>query len=860
MTLSKITSDEVRGPILYVPCLNSNVCAHLLGFAGAPSCRILVPGQKSMGQFTVGGFPVRHFCTFMVAALGFLSFSTPATSEEWSILIDDVRGKDTAIMLAVNDLIQAGKPLGIDFSVAGPNEPVSGNRIVVGYDAVAQSGIAVDPATHQEGFRIHADTISGERLVAIAGGSIAGDVYGLYWLWDRLRVYKEIPEMDVERVPALEIRSGGGPSEQDMRNALRYTVNWTTSADTNSLVSYDDEPLATQNAQTRAATQELIDYAHALHMKFFSVADEFSYLPTVMEEMGASPDPSNDALWTMLQDKYRRLFQAMPAIDGIRIRTGEHTRVVEPWKPYDVMHEPDLPEWPLERRYQTFLQKLHEVVVGEFDKIYYHRTWVTGATEQHSNAEVYRAIFTDAVPTENLYLSPYLTRGDRWFYQPINPTFNLTPHKMLVLLASMNYHEDGSVTIFPTYPGLYFQEGFDKLWRDRESNIVGSQFGSAAGDGWDSNDLTVYTAFRMSWDPLEDPRSIAEDFASIHFGRDVAKTMGEVIMLSGDAYKDGLYIKPVAEAAEWNTLPHLRLTTFPVRGFPDIDRGKEHVQWLYETMYRPCRDRIRETLEYLDQGLTSAERMLTLGQEARADFDDPEVAQRVIESLDLTRLLVQTNNRYVRTCFAFFEYRAERSDAARSRLASEYDNLQSVIEAFRAAPGFGYKLYGIEQLLENVEEALADPERAELALETAPDAEGVADAIAEQQADNRRLVESHLEDAVKILYWNGRVDGKDILSIRGDAVSIEHVAADPIHVIESRIETPLPAKPGTVFVRDIRSSEIHPFVLEHPSAENDYTAKIYFFDPGPGYAPWEMEVYYLHNTPETLDAALPWQR
>lgn len=803
---------------------------------------------------------MKHHCTFITVAICLIGLSAPAISETWSVLLDETHGKDTATMLAVNDLIEAGKPLGIAFSVHAPDAPFSGNRIVVGKEAVARAGIGVEPIAHPQGFQIRTETIDGNLTVAIAGGSIVGDVYGLYWLWDRLQVHKEIPDLNVQRVPALEIRSGGGPSKRDMRNALRYTVNWTTSADTNALVPCDLEPLATENAAQRPATQELIDYAHALHMKFFTVADEFSYLPPVMEALGAAPDPSNDALWSMLQDKYRRLFQALPEIDGIRIRTGEHTRVVEPWKPYDVMHDPEAPGWPLERRYQTFLQKLHEVVVGEFDKIYYHRTWVTGATEQHSNADVYREIFTDEVPTRNLYLSPYLTRGDRWFYQPINPTFNLTPHKMLVLLAAMNYHEDGSVTIFPTYPGRYFQEGFEKLWRGQDSNIVGSQFGSAAGDGWDSNDLTVYTAFRMSWDPLEDPRTIAEDFASIHFGRDAAKTMGEVIMLSGDAYKDGLYIKPVAEAAEWNTLPHLRLTTFPVRGFPAIDRGKEHIQWLYDSMYLPCKRRIPETLEYLDQGLASAERMLVLGQDARADFDDPEIAQRVMASLELTRMLIRTNNQYVRTCFAYFDHREERSSASRELLASEYDNLQSSVNEFRAAPGFGYKLYGIEQLLANVEEALADLETAEEHLEDAPDAEGVADAIAEQQADNRRLVESHANDAVKILYWNGRVDGKDILSIQGDMVEIEHVAADPIHVIESRIESPLPDKPGTVFIRDIRSGEIHPFVLEHPSAENDFTAKIYMFDPGPGYAPWELEVHFLEEAPEKLDAALPWRR
>lgn len=761
-------------------------------------------------------------------------------------------------MLAIDDLIQAGKPRGITFSVSEAHTPVSGNRIIVGYEAAEEAGIVLNSVGHPQGFRIRTKSADGARTVAVAGGSIVGDVYGLYWLWDRLRVCKAIPELNVERAPALEIRSGGGPSKADMRSALRYTVNWTTSGDTNALVPADQEPLASENAQNRIATQELIDYAHALHMKFFTVTDEFSYLPSSLEEFGATLDPSDDALWVMLQDKYRRLLEAMPGIDGIRIRTGEHTRIVEPWKPYDVMHEPEVEGWPLEHRYQTFLQKLHEVVVGEFGKIYYHRTWVTGATEQHSNADVYRAIFTDAVPTENLYLSPYLTRGDRWFYQPINPTFNLTPHKMLVLLAAMNYHEDGSVKVFPTYPGLYFQEGFEKLWRGQGSNIVGSQFGSAAGEGWRSNGLTEYTAFRMSWEPLADPHVIARDFAAIHFGRNAADAMGKAIVLSADAYKNGLYIKPVAESADWNTLPHLRLSTFVLRGFPAIDRGKEHIQWLYDSLYAPCQARMRETQKYLERGQRAAERMLKLGEEARDDFDDPAVAQQVIESLDLTRLLIQTNIAYVRTCFAYFEYREQMSEATKKRLESEYGHLQMTIDAFRAAPGFGYKLYGIEQLMTNVEEALNNLDAAMAVLARAPGPEEVSQLIVAHQQKDKELVSTRLPDAVKVLYWKGMVDGKDLLRIRGSEVAVEHIAADPIHSDESQVFVPLPREAGTVFLRDIRSGEIHPFVLRQPNAENEYTASIYFFDPGPGYTLWEFEVYFLKDSPEGIGVDAKW--
>ncbi len=810
---------------------------------------------------------MRKVAVALFLLLNVMVFPKAARAEEWGIVLGPTQRDDKAVALAINDLQSAGSDLGIQFSVYDPNTPLSGHRIVLG-DAsrnplaettAKEVSLKLLGVRNPQGFEIRSGRIGNDRVIVIAGGAIEGDVYGLYWLWDRLRVFKEVPDLNLVRAPAFSIRSGGGPSQGAMRDALRFTVNWTTSADTNALVPYDVEPLATENAQHRSETQPLIDYAHALHMKFFTVADEFSYLPDVLATFDATTNPDDDALWDMLQDKYRRLLTAMPGIDGVRIRTGELTRVVEPWKPYDVMHEPEVPDWPLERRYRTFVQKMHEVVVGEFDKLYYHRTWVTGSTEQHSNADVYRAIFTGAVPTKNLYLSPYLTRGDRWFYQPINPTFNLTPHKMLVLLASMNYHEGGSEKIFPTYPGLYFQKGFDKLWRGQDSNIVGSQFGSASGAGWGSGELTVYTAFRMSWDPLEDPRTIAEDFASIHFGRKTAQTMGEVIMLSGDAYRHGLYIKPVAESVEWNTLPHLRLTTFVLRGFPAIDRGKEHIQWLHDTMYVPSKPHKEEALAYLLVGHYLVEHMQALGEKAKPLFDDPNVASHVMDSLELARALIATNHAYVKTCFAYFDYREQRTDEFRSLLAAELDRLDSAVAEFRAAPGFGYKLYGIDQFRINARDALDDLDAAEAKLAAAPDPSEVSELILAHQEKDKELVVARAEDAVKVLHWKGMVDGKDILKVQRDQVAIEHIAADPIHSDTTTFFAPLPARAGTVFLRDMQSGEIHPFVLQQPNAENNYTAEIYFFDPGPGYTVWELELYFLDEAPEAVGVDTAWE-
>jgi hypothetical protein len=265
-----------------------------------------------------------------------------------------------------------------------------------------------------------------------------------------------------------------------------------------------------------------------------------------------------------------------------------------------------------------------------------------------------------------------------------------------------------------------------------------------------------------------------------------------------------------------------------------------------------------EAIEYLDKGLTLAERMQELGENARPDFDDPAVAKQVMESLELARLLILTNNAYIKSCYAYFDYRAAPGTETRNGLATEVARLESAVKAFRAAPGFAYKLYGIDQLMENALAALDDLDAAEETLVSAPDPDGVSALILAHQEKDKELFATRAADAVKVLYWKGMVDGKDILRIRGDSIEIEHVAADPIHSVEFEFHSPLPNRPGTVFIRDMRSGEIHPFVLRQPTAENEFAAEVYLFDPGPGYAVWEMEIYFLDESPEAVGVDTEW--
>ena len=787
--------------------------------------------------------------------------------EQWTIYTGPHAANDAAVRAAVEDLESEGPRCGIAFQHALEAPKDLRNLILVG-DAtrnamtqrlVASGDLYLTPTDDPQAFQIVTCNADGGRLVVVAGASLMGDVYGLYWIWDRMRVHGSIPELNVTRSPRLRIRLTGALTPTEIRNALRHTANWVSGPFIDDLVPWASEPEATANASHRDEAARLAYLAHGHHLKCLAIADEFSYHPTLLDEFGARLHPADPALWDALQAKYRRLFTALPELDGVQIRTGELTRVTGAYRPLDIMHDPPDPDWPLEKRYRTFIQKMHQVVVDEFDKIYFHRTWVTNTTEQHSDPEVYRAIFTDEVPTRNLYLSPYLSKADRWYYQPYNPTFNLTPHAMLVLLSRLDYHAAGGVNVFPSFPGQYFQGGLKVILAPGDSNVKGVHFGVPSQSGWDTDTLTAYTVFRLAWEPDLDLRTIAEDFAAIYFGRDAAVRVAEILLLSHTAYKDGLYVKPVAESLSWNTLPHLRLTTFEAKGYPVIDRGRAHIEWLRESMYVPSKSRIDVALTYLDRGRDAARRMQDLYAPVPSKASDQDLARRVGESLELTRLLVETNNLYVRTCFAYFRYREEPTPEHRETLAQVLAELKSTRAAFVQTPGFQYQLFGIDELMRNADAALDDLDGAEAALAAAPDREGVRQVIQAHQDRHARAVDPLPKGAFKLLTWRGKVDGKDIVSVRGDTLAIEHIQDDPIQSAAYRFHARLPKREVTVLVRDVESRTLHPFVIEQPNAANDYTFKLYIADRGRGYAWWEFELYFVEKRPQELGLTVPWQ-
>ena len=817
--------------------------------------------------------PVRIGCSMVLVVLAAVAGTRAEAVESWRIVLGQAHAGDEAVRVAVEDLRAFGKSLDIAFDTVSDQEPCpEGNIILVG-DAARNTqtaqrmnsgslkpGAVGDP----DGYAITTMKLGDTRTIVVAGASILGDVNGLYWIWDRMQVEQRIPDINTVRIPAMKVRFGaawsrktfGGQDPEQMKIALRHSFNWVGGAAILDLVPWHSEPEAETNRQNRERTRALIQYAHSLHMKYFSFANEFTFHPSLIEEAGASLTPCDPKLWDAVQQKFRMLLTALPELDGIELCNDDISGFWDRYAPFDVTHDAPDCDWSYEKRFRTFVNKVHEVVVGEFGKTYFHFTWGLREHEVHCQPEVFRAIFKD-VPDTNLYLMPKITRGDRWWLQPYNATFNLTPHPTVVLFEQMNYYESGGSHLFPTFSGQYFQRGLQTFLAAPNTNVRGA----AALAGLDRNDGSTgsaysYVLYRLMWNPNESVEAIARDFCAIHFGREAADAMAEIYLLSPVAYQYGLFIEPIAHG-QFSSLLHLRVGTFPADGYPVVDGGKEHLAFL-KKIYLRCAPWKAETLSALEHGRATAERMMSLFSGVRGRMRDAATAEAVETSLNMTSNLIRTNIGYVETIFAYFDYAEAATRAHRDALADACGRFKAAVADFRAVPGFNYDLFGVNVLMQNAEALLADRDRALERLAQTPNRREIESLTAGQQQQYRELLESHRSDAVLFGRFKILVDGQDILIVQGGEYRVKNVRWDGAHVEVGEIPVPLPRARVTVVPKDIESRPMHPFVIEQPSPENDFTAQIYM-DDAPGANGWMVfDLYYIPQPPEALGLTMPW--
>jgi hypothetical protein len=93
------------------------------------------------------------------------------------------------------------------------------------------------------------------------------------------------------------------------------------------------------------------------------------------------------------------------------------------------------------------------------------------------------------------------------------------------------------------------------------------------------------------------------------------------------------------------------------------------------------------------------------------------------------------------------------------------------------------------------------------------------------------------------LRWSGRVDGRDLIYIRGNQLWVDHREGQPIYDDNYRFSQSLPFDRGAIFVRKLRGRG-NVRVIEQPTRNNNYTAVIMVEDRDGGADRYEFEVVW----------------
>ena len=684
----------------------------------------------------------------------------------------------------------------------------------------------------------------------IVGASNLGSARGLSFIADRVRVTGQIPDLEVLMDPAFQLRfayMGVGSldlpdppffdksrynavldvAKGDIRRAFRYGANHILLSSTNRISKWTDPPQSERTGIYRQLYSEIATESHRYGMKCLTIADEFLYQDRMLEQEQARLSPDNGGFWNILQNRYRDIFTEVPDLDGIGVRIGE-MHPIGNIRSFDVIHNDSM--LSLEEKYRRFVGAMYQVIVNEFDKLYYHRTWVVNDWEQHSVESIFRSIF-EGIPTRNMIISIKLTKTDQWWYQAFNPNFGQTRHDTSVELE-MAHGPHGSMA-YPDYMGEWLQAGLNYVLG---RGTRGAFFGFPTSLWMDAHH---YAAMRLLWDPSLSPEQLAEDWASKIFGRKAAKPIAKLLLLSNDAMEKALYIRPYASTHAWNPISHIFTGLFVVQGDPLLDKGKKHAKFLRE-LYLLSKPHYDETLSEPKIGMRIYEEMLSLFRQAKPHMTNKDTLRQVRTSLSQGKIFLALNVAYVTAFMSFFRYEEEATETSRKVANGEVLKLRKALQRYKEKVGW-FDTIGIDSFLELADFGLADLRSYRKMLKGAPGEFETQNILKEAREKDTALTRQG--NAEKILYFEADVDGVELLIIKDTTLDTRHISDEASTGIRYEFFTSLP-RDGIIAIKPI---EVRgwAYVVEQPSDGNGWTAKIMVKDPQNGRSVYKFEVYWI---------------
>ncbi len=790
----------------------------------------------------------RWWWTLGIGVLFSLAPLVSFASITWQVLVPNTVARDSAVLAGLEELRQSAENLGWSFTKeAHPEGPKLVLSLTDSSSVVAQLG--------KEGFRWYkAD--GGLRLEAATRLGLA---YGLFQLAEEVATTGVMPAGDRALSPSLAYRvlqvgrlvprtlQGPSTDSASLRSfrrrwrstlvkALQHGYNILRVHATEDFVPWKDPRYGPRSAAYRVYLKEAVEMAHAFHLKVLVAGDEFIYLPELVGGRTKALSVKESAVWEALAEKYRRLLGSAPYLDGVSTRIGEVIPFYD-FRHFDLIHAPaDSPDPRIEERYRRFLWTMYRVVVGEFGKLYLHRTWVTNNWEQHSVAEIYRRTL-EGLPTDNFLVAIKITKTDQWYYWvPFNPTFGVTPHTTLAQAEFRgSVHGSGLLLDFPGFwygAGLCYalERGARGILAPLETNGPGQKAAS-------------YVFARLAWEPDRSVSDLLLRWLRQTYGDSAAPALLDVFRKSAEAIRDGLYVRPWA-LQEWNPMPHLWVRTFTFRGRPLFDHGKGHEKFL-RNLYLQAKPWGDETLKDLDRGLETADSMLVAFQRVEAAIPDSSRRARLDRDLHHELVLLRLNRAYVADILRYFRYKETGSSADREALARANARLSRELRFYKRYFG-AYDVRALEILLSLSKAAVRDLPALKDSLRSWPD-EAEIEAWFAQQRQRYKALLARTKHPRVVYHWKGTIDGSDLLTFVGDSVYVEHFHwGYPRQAEFAAVDSYNPAEEELV----VRVRRGRGTVVLVPGKAKRGVA-VYVEDPAPGVDVYDFDVVAVKRTEKT---------
>ena len=192
-------------------------------------------------------------------------------------------------------------------------------------------------------------------------------------------------------------------------------------------------------------------------------------------------------------------------------------------------------------RIAMVINKSYESIVTKEKRNYIQRTWDPNYKSWNSDPEMYKKVISLLDNTEDLILSTKYTISDFKRLEAHNPTLSIEGPRRIVEFQCKREYEGGGA--FPSWMGEEYATAYRRALSYKLAGVW-NQYGNSTNI-W--NQANAYALERLMWNPMENPITLAQEWAELYFGKETSPYMARIIKLSGSASEKMLYFSILGE-------------------------------------------------------------------------------------------------------------------------------------------------------------------------------------------------------------------------------------------------------------------------------------------------------------------------